>query len=123
MKAEAERHRQLGEKIQTVRRHSGKTLQDSAETVGVSFQQFQRYEHGLNAISAVRLKALAEKYGVTLEEFFDPDKIPFFRPQSGTRILGQSVKLCRAFERIDNSDVQKAVYHLILAASGSQDKP
>ena len=50
----------LGKRLRRRRRLLGLTQQQLAETVGVRFQQIQKYECGANRISAARLWQLAE---------------------------------------------------------------
>jgi transcriptional regulator with XRE-family HTH domain len=48
------------------------TQQQLAAILGVSFQQVQHYESGVNGISAVRLFAICEILNVPLESMFPP---------------------------------------------------
>ena len=47
------------------------TQQQLAEKVGIKFQQVQKYETGMNRVSASRLWEIAETLGVTIGFFFD----------------------------------------------------
>lgn len=53
----------LGRVIRTLRIEAGMTQTDLGRAVGVSFQQMQKYESGLNRISVNRLVRLAEALG------------------------------------------------------------
>jgi transcriptional regulator with XRE-family HTH domain len=46
------------------------TLQDLADQIGTSHQQLQKYETGVNRISAGMLPIVAEAVGVDILEFF-----------------------------------------------------
>ena len=48
----------LGRKLKKRRKQVKKTQTDIAEAVGVTFQQIQKYEKGLNAITTLRLEPL-----------------------------------------------------------------
>lgn len=50
---------------------TGMTQQQLAERVGIKFQQIQKYETGMNRISASRLWDIAEALGVTVSFFFE----------------------------------------------------
>ena len=52
--------RQIAEKIRARRIALGISQEKLAETLGITFQQVQKYEKGLNRISACRLVPLAE---------------------------------------------------------------
>lgn len=47
------------------------TQQQLAERVGIKFQQIQKYETGMNRISASRLWDIAEALGVQVSFFFE----------------------------------------------------
>jgi transcriptional regulator with XRE-family HTH domain len=52
----------------------GITRQDLASLMGISVNQMQKYEKGLNRISSVRLFALAECFKVPINYFFEQNK-------------------------------------------------
>jgi transcriptional regulator with XRE-family HTH domain len=49
----------------------GMTQQQLAEKVGIKFQQVQKYETGMNRVSASRLYEIAEVLDVPVAFFFD----------------------------------------------------
>jgi len=49
----------------------GLSQEDLAKSVGVAFQQLQKYETGANRVSASRLWDVAEALGVPVTYFFD----------------------------------------------------
>ena len=61
----------VGRKIRHQRWMMGMTQQQLAEKVGIKFQQVQKYETGMNRVSASRLWEIAETLGVTIGFFFD----------------------------------------------------
>jgi transcriptional regulator with XRE-family HTH domain len=61
----------LGKRLRRRRRLLGLTQQQLATTVGVRFQQIQKYECGANRISAARLWSLAEALEVPVGYFYD----------------------------------------------------
>ncbi|WP_430912869.1 helix-turn-helix domain-containing protein [Methylobacterium sp. sgz302541] len=63
--------RQIGQRIVHYRQAAGVTQKDAAAALGISFQQFQKYEKGQNRISAGNLHALAIRLCVPVERFFD----------------------------------------------------
>ncbi|GGL73001.1 transcriptional regulator [Wenxinia marina] len=50
---------------------TGTTQQQLAESVGIKFQQIQKYETGMNRVSASRLWDIARALGVSISFFFD----------------------------------------------------
>jgi transcriptional regulator with XRE-family HTH domain len=61
----------LGKRLRRRRRLLGLTQQQLAGTVGVRFQQIQKYECGANRISAARLWQLSEALEVPVGYFYD----------------------------------------------------
>ena len=61
----------LGKRLRRRRRLLGLTQQQLAGTVGVRFQQIQKYECGANRISAARLWQLSEAIEVPVGYFYD----------------------------------------------------
>lgn len=61
----------IGKRLRRRRRLLGFTQQQLAETVGVRFQQIQKYECGANRITASRLFELARAVNVPVQYFFD----------------------------------------------------
>lgn len=61
----------VGKRIRQRRWLIGMTQQKLAETVGIKFQQIQKYETGANRVSASRLWDIGEAMGVPVSFFFD----------------------------------------------------
>lgn len=61
----------VGKKIRQRRWLIGMTQQKLAETVGIKFQQIQKYETGANRVSASRLFDIASALGLPVASFFD----------------------------------------------------
>ncbi len=116
----------------------GMTQTDLADTMGLSFQQVQKYENGMNRISASRLYGLSQVFDVTVEYFFEdmpPDvagispgkgrgkakKLPSYEPDPMT--TQETMKLVRSYYRIDDANVRKQVYEMTktLGAGAGKD--
>lgn len=98
-----------------------------AEQVGLSFQQFQKYEKGTNRISASKLHEFARLLDVPVSFFFDdmptdmkaaaqatppaitPDDNPFDEPE-----VQEFVK---AYRRIEDSGVRRAIFLAVKAVA------
>ena len=61
----------VGQRLRQRRCLLGMTQQKLAESVGIKFQQIQKYESGANRVSASRLWALAEALEVPVSHFFE----------------------------------------------------
>ncbi len=61
----------VGKRIRHRRWMVGMTQQQLAEKVGIKFQQIQKYETGMNRVSASRLWDIAETLSVPVSFFFE----------------------------------------------------
>jgi transcriptional regulator with XRE-family HTH domain len=61
----------VGKRVRHRRWMVGITQQQLAEKVGIKFQQIQKYETGMNRISASRLWDIADALGVPVSFFFE----------------------------------------------------
>ncbi len=61
----------VGKRIRHRRWMNGTTQQQLAEKVGIKFQQIQKYETGMNRVSASRLWDIAAALGVAVAFFFE----------------------------------------------------
>lgn len=61
----------VGKRIRHRRWMNGTTQQQLAERVGIKFQQIQKYETGMNRVSASRLWDIARVLGVDVSFFFE----------------------------------------------------
>jgi transcriptional regulator with XRE-family HTH domain len=96
------------------------------EALGVTFQQVQKYEKGVNRISASRLQQIAETLGVTPAYFFEGAPGPESDPQVGfaeesvayvANFLSTSegLQLNRAFARIRDARVRRRIVDLVVS--------
>lgn len=60
----------IAQRIKTVREQKRLTQKDVANAIGVSFQQFQKYENGINRVSGGNLRVIANSLGVSVDYFF-----------------------------------------------------
>lgn len=73
---------EVGQRIRIERLSSGLSQATLAEQLGVTFQQVQKYEKGVNRVGGGRLKAIAKVLGVPVGTFLRP---PEARPAEATR--------------------------------------
>lgn len=62
---------QVGRRVRTARFAKGISQETLADSIGISFQQIQKYEKGMNRIGTGRLHAIAQALGVPLSYFFE----------------------------------------------------
>ena len=106
---------EVGHRIRIERLSRGLSQTALANQLGVTFQQVQKYEKGVNRVGAGRLVRVAEALDVPVSFFFGATDIG----SADTRaILGfldtsYSLRLLRAFSRIPHGEVQRAVVDLV----------
>jgi transcriptional regulator with XRE-family HTH domain len=61
----------LGRRIKELRLLAGMTQQRVAQRLGISPQQVQKYEKGINRLSASQLLAVAQAFEVAVADLFD----------------------------------------------------
>lgn len=63
--------RKLGQRVRTRRLEIGMSQEKLAELLGVTFQQVQKYEKGVNRIAASRLHDIAASLDMPIAKFFE----------------------------------------------------
>ena len=104
---------------------SGMTQERLGEILGVTFQQVQKYERGVNRIGAARLQEIASALQVPITSFYgdldgaspESDTIP---DEVASVILDcpESIRVLRAFAAIGNPRIQRQVMELLEVLSG-----
>ena len=110
----------------------GMSQERLGEALGLTFQQVQKYERGVNRVGASRLFDLSRVLDVPISFFFDdmPENLASsFGAQSGRRASGltggsdgfpddtlnrrETLELVRAYYRITDPNVRKRMFDLI----------
>ncbi|MGY2051715.1 helix-turn-helix domain-containing protein [Methylobacterium sp. JK268] len=65
--------REVGERIQMLRKAKGLSQTALGKAIGVTFQQVQKYERGLNRVGAGRLQRIAELLEVPVATLYGAD--------------------------------------------------
>ena len=107
----------VGSRIAFLRAANGLSQSALASALGVSFQQVQKYETGKNRVGAGRLQAIAERLGVPVSSFFEPE--PASATENGPSLLRVSgaVELLRAYNQIGDDQMRRDVLSLVKSAA------
>ncbi len=81
----------VGQQLRALRKEIGLSQTNLAESLGISFQQVQKYETGANRVAAGRLWDIANVLEVDLEYFFEGFKSTR-RPRRSGRAAGTRPK-------------------------------
>jgi transcriptional regulator with XRE-family HTH domain len=66
----------IASKIRAARIEAGMSQEELGKHLGVTFQQVQKYEKGVNRITPDRLQLIAEKFGRPINYFFEAGSAP-----------------------------------------------
>jgi transcriptional regulator with XRE-family HTH domain len=108
-------------RLRTYRRQLGLSQSDVAKTLGVTFQQIQKYEAGINRVGAGRLFQLAVLYRMPVEEFFPRGPLvadAAHRSAQTEEIAAfaasaEGLRLCKGFLNIKSAKQRRVVLLLI----------
>jgi transcriptional regulator with XRE-family HTH domain len=108
-------------RLRTFRKQLGLSQADTAKQIGVTFQQIQKYEAGLNRIGAGRLYQLATLYGITIQDLFPKTVCTADGARSSQQqdeitafsLTPEGWSLCEGFLRIKNQHQRRLVVNLI----------
>ena len=129
----------VGARVRQRRTLFGMNQTNLGNALGMSFQQVQKYERGMNRISASRLFDLSRVLDVPIQYFFDDMPAAIAANSPGNKKRGKAKKLpsyepdpmatretlefVRAYYKIRDSQIRKRLYELTkalgTAASGS----
>lgn len=122
----------VGMRMRLRRRDLKLTQEQLGEKLGLTFQQVQKYEKGVNRVSAGRLFNMASVLGVPITYFFEGVSEMLEGPSMAVAeseappILPvmdmEAIELVSAFQKIDDADLRKTLLATIQAAAASARK-
>jgi transcriptional regulator with XRE-family HTH domain len=122
---------EIGQRIKQRRKSMSISQEKLGEALGVSFQQIQKYEKGMNRISVSSLKTIAQ-FLETNPIYFYGDSAP--APQPGFAESGDGFdvvkmlrdpelkELSRAFASIKDETVRKTILDLVRSLSPNKER-
>lgn len=128
----------VGQRLRLRRTLLGLSQDDLGRSMGLTFQQIQKYERGKSRIGAGRLYEFGRVLNVPVSFFFDDapggtealapgasdaPQVPF--PMEGRRDR-QLLELMRAYRRINDPQVRRSLFELaksLAALPGATDEP
>lgn len=126
----------VGSRLKLRRLILGISQKKMAEKLGITFQQVQKYENGINRISASRLWDISKLLKVQVEYFFDGmnESIQAQSPRSSRKntirsrqeigesfddpmLRQESIRLIKAYSRINNEKLCRKLLDLMIEMS------
>ncbi len=110
---------ELGKRIRLRRVEQRISQAELGDKLGVSFQQVQKYEKGVNRVGAARLQSIATALDVPVTFFYDGDGKA--REVESLLFLDSafSLRLLRAYSKIKDQTVQRQLVSLMEESGGS----
>jgi transcriptional regulator with XRE-family HTH domain len=108
---EVDRH--IGSRVRARRIMLGMSQEKLADALGLTFQQVQKYEKGVNRVGAARLQQIATALDVPVTFFYDGDGKA--REVESLLFLDSafSLRLLRAYSKIKDQTVQRQLVSLM----------
>ncbi|WP_127091409.1 helix-turn-helix domain-containing protein [Aquabacter cavernae] len=121
----------VGSRVRMRRMMVGMSQEKLGESLGITFQQIQKYEKGTNRIGASRLQQISITLGVPVAFFFEgaptlvPNEEGFSEAASPTFVndflaTSDGLALTRNFMRISDSKVRRRIVDLVAAIAGDE---
>jgi transcriptional regulator with XRE-family HTH domain len=112
---------EVGHRIRIERLSRGLSQTALANQLGVTFQQVQKYEKGVNRVGAGRLTKIAEVLGVSVSTFFSGKEVLESEQNkdgdeaSPLKLLTVSgaFRLLRAYADIEDSNLRRSIVDLV----------
>jgi transcriptional regulator with XRE-family HTH domain len=114
-KAPDARDMEVGRRIRAQRLVRGLSQTDLGRSLGITFQQVQKYEKGANRVGAGRLTRIAEVLSVPVAFFFGDHgggKSDEASEALGFLETSGAVRLVKAYARIEDTEVRRALVEL-----------
>ncbi len=122
----------VGQRLRWRRRELKLTQEQLGEKLGLTFQQVQKYEKGVNRISAGRLFEIAQALGITITYFYEGvdemlESSPTLslqeeeHPPALPVIDGEAMELVKAFQQIDDKLLRRSLLETIRAAAATSE--
>lgn len=122
----------VGSRVRLRRMLLGMSQERLGESMGLTFQQVQKYEKGVNRIGASRLFQISKILDVPVQFFFEeapyvgePGSVPGMAESDSEAFIleflnsREGLELNRAFVKIGDAKVRKSVVDLVRALSAS----
>lgn len=119
--------RLVGNNVRILRLERGLSQSDLAFRLGITFQQVQKYEKGINRIGSGRLARLSQVLGVSVGRFFQgseagaPAGMP---PEALTDLLAKpyAVRMLKAMANVSSNATRLSLVQLAESMAGMDDK-
>ncbi len=124
----------VGSRVRLRRTMLGMSQEKLGESLGITFQQIQKYEKGSNRIGASRLQRISEVLNVPVSFFFEdapgsqPNENGLHEPSGPDYVVdflssSEGLQLNRAFVKISDPKVRRRIIDLVRSLGDTADAP
>jgi len=105
----------VGVRIRMFRINRGMSQTMLAERIGITFQQLQKYERGVNRVGASRLSHIASVLGISVGELFESVGPESSGLNSAARLLAEpgALRVLKAYARTTSPRVRLCIAKLV----------
>jgi transcriptional regulator with XRE-family HTH domain len=108
---------EVGQRIRAMRQDAGLSQTQLADELGLTFQQVQKYEKGVNRVGAGRLTKIAQVLGVPVNQLItdEPLRKGAQEPESPLALLSKpgALALLRAYGKLKEGTLRRSVVSLV----------
>lgn len=119
----------VGQRIRTFRKDANLSQTQLADQIGVTFQQLQKYEKGINRVGVGRLLHIARALDLPITAFFDGLARPADKRGHAVTArvaeltaLRATPKLLAAFSKVSDEVLEANLVNLVRALNGSRGR-
>jgi len=124
----------VGGRVRLRRTLLGMSQEKLGQALGLTFQQIQKYERGVNRIGSSRLYQLSQILDVPVSFFFDDMPLAGSQPAAGLAapvqasfehdpmVKRETLELVRAYYRIKDANARKRIFELTKAVATVSEK-
>ena len=110
---------EVGQRIRIQRLAAGLSQSELAERIGVTFQQVQKYEKGMNRVGAGRLTQIARVLNVPVNTFFEGrdsiEKVAAQGVESPLSLITHphAFRLLQAYSTLTDGELRRSIVELV----------
>ncbi len=118
--------KEIALRLKACRASRGLSQTELASQLGITFQQVQKYEQGINRIGAGRLFEMSKIFGIPVQTFFPKAEdsgfsgIPDTLQVSEFMLSTDGWRLCRAFLEIASPQTRRSIIALVQQLSDAE---
>lgn len=123
--------RHVGLRIRMRRKELGISQERLAESIGLTFQQVQKYERAANRVSASKLWEMSRALSASISYFYEGLDDSVERPGANAPresmqdflLTPEGIELAQVFPKIAKSRLRRKILDLVRAMAGEPDAP